>query len=347
LLRLVTSCILAYTLTTPLTWAETAIPAKKSQKNSGKSFEYTLLQELEKRLSVITPVKIIKNRPLTTAHDSFQSFEWSAQERYRITAEKALNLIFQLEPCLSNQISEEDILELEIASDSRGKQGDVRDLIIRRTTQDWEIGVSAKNNHRATKHSRLSAHIDFAEKWLGLNCSEQYFSEITPIFTELAKIQDQSEGKTTWRSLGERKFEIYTAILTAFKNELERLYNTHPVQTAQRLLEYNIGSKDFYKVIKEKGEVEIQAYNLRGRLNQPFANSEPSIQIAVLPLPDKIIDISFKKSSRSTIIISLNEGWKLSFRIHNASSRVEPSLKFDISLLQTPDELFKKTLLTL
>ncbi|RPD37239.1 HaeIII family restriction endonuclease, partial [Candidatus Liberibacter solanacearum] len=29
-------------------------------------------------------------------------------------------------------------------------------------------------------------------------------------------------------------------------------------------------------------------------------------------------------------------GWNISFRLHNASSKVEPSLKFDIQLVKTP-----------
>jgi hypothetical protein len=36
-----------------------------------------------------------------------------------------------------------------------------------RVLQKWEIGVSAKNNHNAVKHSRLSSDIDFG-KWLNI-----------------------------------------------------------------------------------------------------------------------------------------------------------------------------------
>lgn len=55
------------------------------------------------------------------------------------------------------------ILELEILSDDKGKLGDVRDVLAIRLLQKWEIGVSAKNNHKAVKHSRLSNTIDFGE----------------------------------------------------------------------------------------------------------------------------------------------------------------------------------------
>ena len=32
----------------------------------------------------------------------------------------------------------------------------------------------------------------------------------------------------------------------------------------------------------------------------------------------------------------LNNGWQLSFRIHNAEKEIKPSLKFDIQFIGTP-----------
>lgn len=36
----------------------------------------------------------------------------------------------------------------------------------------------------------------------------------------------------------------------------------------------------------------------------------------------------------------MDNGWQISFRIHNASSKVEPSLKFDVELIGQPTGLF-------
>jgi len=47
---------------------------------------------------------------------------------------------------------------------------------------------------------------------------------------------------------------------------------------------------------------------------------------------------------KTTLILELNNDWGLSFRIHNASSKVEPSLKFDINLLKSPKNLFRNIL---
>ena len=44
----------------------------------------------------------------------------------------------------------------------------------------------------------------------------------------------------------------------------------------------------------------------------------------------------FKTNSSNTVEMYLNNGWQLSFRIHNASSKVEPSLKFDVQFIGMP-----------
>ena len=35
-----------------------------------------------------------------------------------------------------------------------------------------------------------------------------------------------------------------------------------------------------------------------------------------------------------------DEGWTISMRIHNASSRIEPSLKFDVQLVSLPSSIY-------
>lgn len=55
---------------------------------------------------------------------------------------------------------------------------------------------------------------------------------------------------------------VYVPILDAFKKELYRIYLTNPSKIASSLIEYLVGNKDFYKVIKSDNAVEIQAYNL-------------------------------------------------------------------------------------
>lgn len=311
---------------------------------TGKAFEYALLLEFKEKLEKITNVKVIKNNALNVAKDCLNEFNKNEKGRYLLTASFAVNFLIDIEPRLSNELTSTDVLQLEIVSDSQGEIGDVRDVLAIRLEQKWEIGISAKNNHHAVKHSRLSDKIDFGKKWIGINCSEEYFDAITPIFSELRRLKQESNSTKKWNTLGNYHTSIYLPILESFKAELLKIYSTNNSTVASTLIEYLIGNKDFYKVIKGNNSVEIVAYNLRGTLNLPFKTVEPKFTTPQVELPTKILDISFKENSDTTIIVTLNKNWKLSFRIHNASSRIEPSLKFDINLLESPNTLFTNTL---
>ena len=50
-------------------------------------------------------------------------------------------------------------------------------------------------------------------------------------------------------------------------------------------------------------------------------------------MPTRFYHIGFKPNSDNTVEVVCDEGWQISMRIHNASSRVEPSLKFDVQLI--------------
>lgn len=306
---------------------------------TGKAFEYALLLEFYARLNNLTSVSIIDNAPLKNAKKCFESFNETEQSTYRITSSAAVNFLLDIEPRLSHGISSQDTLQLEIVSDQQGQSGDVRDILLIRSLQNWEIGISAKNNHRAVKHSRLSQNIDFGEKWLGVPCSKEYFEEIAPVFLMLESIKEKNKS-TKWTSIENMHQKIYIPILEAFRKELLRLDKENPVMVAERLVNYLIGNKDFYKVIKGKNKIEIQGYNLHGTLNQPFERVKPKAKIPKLKLPSRLVDVAYENDSTTTLKISLNEGWNISFRIHNASSRVEPSLKFDINLISVPQSLF-------
>ncbi|MEI8111753.1 MAG: HaeIII family restriction endonuclease [Chitinophagia bacterium] len=315
-----------------------------SQTINGKAFEYALLKEFYERLKAVTSISIIENEPYKTALKCFLSFNENEQSHYSLVASFAVNFLLDIEPRLSNGISNKDILQLEIVSDKEGQTGDVRDVLAIRSLQKWVIGISAKNNHRAVKHSRLSNDIDFGQKWLGIPCSATYFKEIKPVFDNLAKLRTASKATQKWDTLGDYHTSVYVPILDAFKKELLRLDAENPGTIAERLIEYLIGNKDFYKVIKGSNKVEIQAYNLHGTLNLPFEAIKPKAKVQKLKLPSRLIEVVYQENSKTTLLVTLNEGWQISFRIHNASSRIEPSLKFDINLVSAPHSLFTNQL---
>jgi len=311
---------------------------------TGKSFEFALLNEFKEKLSSKTTVEVIDNNSLQIAKDCFSKLENTEQSRYKLSASFAVNFLMDVEPRLSNGIDKNDILQLEIMSDDKGKQGDVRDVVAIRLVQKWEIGVSAKNNHKAVRHQRLSDTLDFGKKWLGKPCSQVYFNDICHIFSGLRRIRKNSGATTTWKSLGDFHTDILRPILEAFKKELLCIHSANQQEVAEKLVEFLIGSKDFYKVIQTKKAVEIQAFNLRGTLNKSFNSISPKYITPRVMLPTKILDVHFIEGRNNTLIVKLDNEWSFSFRIHNASSRVEPSLKFDVTLLMSPKSLFKNTL---
>lgn len=316
------------------------MPVKSKQMLNGKAFEYSLLLEFDEKLTNQTKVEIVRNTSLNIAKECFYSLNKVEQKRYRLSSSFTVNFLCDIEPRLKYGISDNDILQLEIASDDKGKIGDVRDLLMIRVLQKWEIGISAKNNNYAVKHSRLSKTIDFGEKWFSNGVSAEYFDEINPIFDYLHELKISSDGKAKWVDIKNLHELIYVPVLTAFKNEMLRFMELKGGKIPQKMIKYLVGNQDFYKVIQSKNKIEIHAFNINGTLNLPFKNIKPKFNTPVLKLPTKIDDVFFKENSLTTLIIKFNNNWTLSFRIHNASSRVESSLKFDIKLIDSPKSLF-------
>ena len=215
------------------------------QTKTGKAFEYALLYEFFVKLKVVTKVTITKNEPYGTAKNCFESFDDDEQQIYRITASSAINFLMDIEPRLKFGINDKDILQLEIVSDQAGQAGDVRDVLTIRSLQKWEIGISAKSNHKAVKHSRLSQKINFGEKRLGVSCSSKYFQEIKPIFDMLSELRSKDKS-TLWTSIARVHEIVYIPILDAFRKELMKLDKENPNIVAENPHYLNTFNNVFY-----------------------------------------------------------------------------------------------------
>lgn len=308
------------------------------QTTTGKAFEYATIKILYEYLSTVHSIRIIENSSYNLAKNSYDLIQRSLQEDMDKAAKAAVKMLLNMEPNLSI-IDDADSLYLSIQGDKEGQKGDVRDIIAIKSQGAWEIGISCKHNHSAVKHSRLSVDIDFGAKWLNLPSSQTYFNEIKPIFNEL-KVLKQEGFK--WAQVDNKDDRFYVPILNAFMTELKSLDSSNPSCVPQKLLSYLLGNKDFYKIIANKIEcsTKIQGFNITGTLNQKAGKIKPQIKVPCVTMPTKILDISFKPNSKNTIIVVCNEGWSISMRIHNASSKVEPSLKFDVKLQGVPDKLY-------
>lgn len=318
-----------------------------TRNENGKAFEYAISKAYFDYLgSESNRVWLQEDDALIYAKRCFETQEKSQQRGFYVAAEKTIETLVAIEPGLVSARNSSDILNIRVASDSEGIIGDVRDVVFSRPNSScWEIGISAKNNHDAVKHSRLSPLIDFGEEWMGVPCSTAYFSEIKPVFDNLMQIKSDNP-EITWADLGEAKSEnVYVPLLKAFRKEMLKLTKSNPEASAN-LLHYLIGRKPFYKVIKEDRNniVVVKAFNIGGKLNQTVNGKKPIVRTDRVKLPTRIIELEFKDNSDTTLMMILDEGWQISFRIHSASTFIENSLKFDIQLIGNPPVLFTQHL---
>jgi len=141
------------------------------------------------------------------------------------------------------------------------------------------------------------------------------------------------EANELWRNLKDKHTRFYLPVLEAFKREMLKLDKENPSIVPSALLQYLIGNKDFYKVIKRPHKTEIYGFHLYGTLNKSAEKIKPKFKVNRLKLPSRIIELFIKPDSTDTLFLTCDEGWQISFRIHNASSKVEPSLKNLILIL--------------
>ncbi len=304
--------------------------------NQGRAYEYAWCLALEQKLSVFKKVIVDKQNGFNACYRAYESLEKSLQERYLESAKQGVLLLLDCEPLLSEVIgSSQNGITLSLQKDKLGEIGDIRDILI--YFDRFCIGLSIKHNHDALKHSRLSKNLDFGEKWLGVGVSQNYKDTIKPLFERLENAK--KEGML-WRDFPNKEQEIYAPLLQAFKKEVLRIDENKKNKVPQKMVEYLLGKYDFYKAIllEREQKTKLEAYHFNNTLNRSVKN-KPKRIIPLSKLPTRMIYFDFKPKSFNTLELVLNEGWSFSLRIHNASSKVEPSLKFDIKLLSKPESV--------
>lgn len=142
---------------------------------------------------------------------------------------------------------------------------------------------------------------NWGNEWFGISCSDAYMQKICTIFENYRNTNN--------------KGVLYKLYLTEFKGEFK-----------------NISCREIFlgllKLIIPEDDSSLARI--------VYAK----IKIPRIKLPTRIIEFAFKENSKTTLILTMNNGWSISFRIHNASTKVEPSLKFDIQLKSKPEDIF-------
>lgn len=312
------------------------------QTSNGKAFECACVLALHEQLDNGQQIIIEPSPQMETAQKLYDEMSEDMKSLLDAAARAAVRIIKRLEPQLVEPNGNEPLF-LSLQADAAGIKGDVRDVLCIRKQNGWEIGLSCKHNHHAVKHSRLSDTIDFGQEWLGVPCSKEYFDKVVPLFAELREIRDESkeEGNPAlWNAVEGKAEKYYIPVLQAFMDELSKIASENE-NIPEKLIRYLLGRYDFYKVITDDKNktTRVEAINIAGSLNQQSGSAKAITKVPLLKMPTQFYHIGFKAGSDNTIEVVCDEGWQISMRIHSASSKVEPSLKFDVNLISLPSSV--------
>ncbi|MGN0188258.1 MAG: HaeIII family restriction endonuclease [Candidatus Cryptobacteroides sp.] len=300
--------------------------------DNGKAFEYACLTSLYQEISQHRACFVVGNKSYEEAGEVWTSLSEEEQNLFLLSAVAVVPKLFSLEPNILDDTG--DTLTIELQQDREGQYGDVRDILITRPDRKWQVGLSAKHNNFAVKHSRLSGVLDFAENWFGGKCSQDYWDAVRPVFNQLLEYK---KNNILFSEIQDKDTSVYLPVMEAFLAEMRRQLEVNP-DVPKLLVEYLLGRFDFYKVISRDADryTRLDSYNLHGTLNNSAGNVAPSIRIPRIRLPKRILYMGMKNGSCNTAEICMDEGWQFSFRIHNATTKAEPSLKFDIQIVGVP-----------
>ena len=284
----------------------------QSQTQRGKAFEYAVASAFRRALNV--PLDELSAINAKTHYDACPD-----SPSMDIAAAEAAMFLKAFDESL------DDATLIQLQPGTAGQRGDVRDILIR--LNDGEVGISAKTQSNEIRAPRLSKNIDFGKEWADYPVSSGYWEAVNPIFEQLDAIRAENP-RAKFSDIPNKVEAIYLPVLTAFEDELRRLCSQYGPRFIERMFRYIIGRYDFYKVVRRRDHVLVQPFNLNGTLGWGRRWS----------IPRDIELIRRPTGSRNKILVSFEGGAQVSFRIHNASSKIEPSLKFSITFVGLPHD---------
>ena len=268
---------------------------------------------LFKKICTCFEVRSDKNDTQKSAEKSYNALTDEERKKIDSAADEAAAFLWAHDDRFGK------VKKISMQSETEGRKGDVRGLLCQFGKE--KIGISAKHRHEAVKHARLARSLDFGQSWYEKPCYPSYWEAVNPIFNML---EAEKKKGTKWGALPNKHEKVYQPILDAFRVEVLKHADVN------KMFRYLLGKHDFYKVIKNNEQVILQSFNLYGTLKWG----------SKVRLPSKIHYFEYKKgNSKTTLEMHTDNGWSLTFRIHNAESSIIPSLKFDINIVGCPKNM--------
>ena len=95
---------------------------------------------------------------------------------------------------------------------------------------------------------------------------------------------------------------------------------------------------------KEKSGMVVnikEIKQLRGILNKQVNKKKRSIELPISTHSTRIVSLEYKPDSKNTLKLYIGYGWQFDFKIHNDSTEIESSLKFDIQIIGILQQLYR------
>lgn len=223
-----------------------------------------------------------------------------------------------------------DTILLHKFPDSAGKDGNVTDIQLNLTkgTATQQVNLSLKNNSNALKHSRIAG----VPEWLGYTkTSTQYLSYTKQYKLIWDGIKEQIDTyNATSSNLATQYNELHliapdfkeNTIYNTYYSLVESFITEHCVSPlkVQHLFYHLVGTINFYKIINKPKTIIIADY-------------------ANIPKP---LSLTISRDTNGYILLSFDNNWVISIRLHNGDHRLSPSLKIDAQLKDSPpfDEVY-------
>ncbi len=214
--------------------------------------------------------------------------------------------------------------------DSCAKAGDVTDIRIMPFNSQQTINISLKNNHHAVKHQRPSALIQQLGIPKGNSIDREYRAKLNEIYRAFYQNATSiNPNAINFRDLTSIDSDfvldnLYSPVCSLVANYIQKYICNQ--ETCLTYFQFLIGKVDYIKMIRMDESLEITDFS-------------------AYQLPSSCL-VKYDIEKRSYIYLDFNNGWRISMRLHTASSRMgalgsTPSLKFDSQPVETltPQEI--------
>ena len=278
----------------------------------GRALEYIITKTMQTRFHAVLSVQTQSAQ--SRDEDKFHQLPCDLSQDFLDASLRLVSILqswgYQLDGC-----------NLERLPDSAAEAGDVTDIRI--FLRDGRtINLSIKNNHHALKHQRppsLMQQLGFDKN---TNQDLEYRQGLLRIYADFHREAKQLlPTAVNFRDLdaissGFIADTLYRPVCAYVARVLTSYMNIE--LCCQNFFSFLVGNINYTKVILSRGRLEIEEYNAIQR-------------------PRRCC-VSHTSTRPSYLILSFDNNWTLSLRLHTAASAISdlPSLKFDTQAIAAP-----------